>query len=111
MDRIFSKLIFFCAIGFSQTSPAWTSLEPEYPGTSIPENSGKGYIAQPGGGGYTRIAPVTGASQTYDPTRRSYLLRESSDDTLNRLRNHLHEDDDINEMRRLEHRRRMESDD
>jgi hypothetical protein len=87
-----------------------TSLEPAYPGTGLPEASGRGYITQPGGGGYTRLTPVIGAGQMPDPSRRSYLLRESSDDTLDRLRDHLHEDDVIDEMRRLDRRRRLEAD-
>jgi hypothetical protein len=87
-----------------------TSLEPAYPGTGLPDPSMRGYITQPAGGSYTRLTPVIGAGQMPDPSRPSYLLRDSSDDSLQRLRDHLHEDDAIDEMRRLDRRRRLEAD-
>lgn len=111
MNRFQSITVLVAILGISQSAQAWTSLQPTYPGTSIPDYSAGGYISQPGGGGYTELVPVTGSAQIPDPSRRGYLLRDSSDDTLDRLRNHLHEDDAIDEMRHLEHRLRMERDD
>lgn len=90
---------------------AWTSFEPTYRGTDVPENSAEGYITQPGGGDYTLLTPVSGPGQIPDPSRRSYLIHNSSDDSVDRLRSRLHEDDALIEMRDMERRRRLENDD